>query len=147
MIVRALIGAVAGAVAGAGFVLTLGTFTRYCNGGPGRTGCGTGFFTTFGLAFALWMVVAAAVVCAGFRVVRAGRGWWAAGIGSALWFVLILAVIYGRIFVLDGMYQAEVRHFLVTAYLVTACVAYAVAASGTGRSRSSPHGDAAREST
>ena len=133
MIVRTAVGVVAGAVAGAGFVLTLGTFTRYCNGGLGRTGCGTGFFTTFGLAFSVWMVVAAAVVCAGFRVVRARRGWWAAGIGSGLWFVLVLAVIYGRTFVLDGMYQAEVRDFLVTSYLVTACVAYAVAALGIGR--------------
>ena len=135
MLLRTVVGAVAGTMAGLGFVMSLEALTRYCNGGPGRTGCGTPFALTFGLGFALWMVAAAILVHLGFRLLRMERGWWVAGIGSGLWFVLLLAVVYLRIFHTDGMYQEEGRQFLVTGYLTAAGAAYAIAALCTGRRR------------
>lgn len=76
MIVRTAAGVIAGAVAGAGSLLTLDVVTRYCNGGFGRTGCGASFPLTFGLSFAIWMVVTAGLICAAFRMLRVERGWW-----------------------------------------------------------------------
>jgi tellurite resistance protein TehA-like permease len=135
VIVRTAAGVVAGAVAGAGSLLTLDVMTRYCNNGFGRTGCGASFPLTFGLSFAIWMVVAAGLVCAAFRVLRVERGWWAGGIGGGLWFVLVLAVMYIRFFHMRGMYQEDVHHVLETLYVTTACAAYAVAALAVGRAR------------
>ncbi|MCP2250280.1 hypothetical protein [Lentzea aerocolonigenes] len=137
MVLRTVVGAVAGLLAGSGFLLTLYTSSEYCNGGSGRAGCGAVFPLTFGLIFSVWMVLAAALVYAGFRVTREKRWWWAAGIGSALWFVLFVGVIYVRFFRMHGMYRDDVDRFLVSAYLITACVGYAVGALCTGRRRTS----------
>ncbi|SFR28999.1 hypothetical protein SAMN04488564_116107 [Lentzea waywayandensis] len=131
MLSRTALGAVVGTVVGAGFLLTLETLTRYCNGGPGRTGCGAGFPLTVGPVFAFWMIVAAVLIHVGFRVMRAERGWWAAGAGSGLWFLLFLAVIYVRIFRLD-MYQEDAHRFMATMYVIVPCVAYALAGALTG---------------
>lgn len=132
---RTAVGVIAGAVAGAGSLLTLDVMTRYCNGGFGRTGCGASFPLTFGLSFAIWMVVAAGLICAVFRMLRVERGLWAGGIGSGLWFVLILAVMYIRFFHMRGMYQEDVHHFLESAYVTAACAGYAIAAWCTGLRR------------
>lgn len=134
MLLRTVVGAVVGTVVGTGFLQTLNLLTRYCTGGPGRTGCGAGFWLTIGLDFAFWMLVAAALIALGFRAGRAGRAWWAVGIGSGLWFVLFLAVIYVRMFHLE-MVQEDGRDFLATAYVITPGVAYALAALCTGRRR------------
>ncbi|NGY59295.1 hypothetical protein G7043_10205 [Lentzea sp. NEAU-D13] len=134
MLLRTVVGAVAGTLAGIGFVASLEALTRYCYEGPGRRGCGTPPVQTFGLGFSLWMIVAAALVYTGFRLLRMERGWWVAGIGSGLWFVLILAVIYLRMNA-DGMYQEEGHEFLAAGYLAAAGASYAIAALCTGRRR------------
>lgn len=125
-VVRTAVGAVGGTVAGAGFLLGSQLFTRHF---------GAAFPLAFGLNFSVWMVVAAALVHAGFRVLRMERAWWAAGIGSGLWFVLFLTVVYVRIFHLDDLYQEDVHRFLEIAYVLAACVGYAVAALCVGRRR------------
>jgi hypothetical protein len=134
MLSRTALGAVVGTMAGAGFLLSLHALTRYCNGGPGRTGCGAVFPLDFGVVLAFWMIVAGVLVHVGFRVLRTERGWWAAGAGTGLWFLLVLAVIYVRIFHLD-MYQEDANRFMATMYVIVPCVAYGVAASCTGRAR------------
>ncbi|MFJ5987192.1 hypothetical protein [Lentzea sp. NPDC092896] len=134
MLSRTALGAVVGTVVGAGFLLTLETLTRYCNGGPGRAGCGSGFPLTVGPVFAFWMVVAGVLIHLGFRVVRTERGWWVAGTGSALWLLLFVGVVFFRTFQVD-MYQEDVHRFMATMYVVVPCVAYGVAALCAGRAR------------
>ena len=134
MLLRTVVGAVAGTLAGIGFVASLDALTRYCYEDPARRGCGVPPMQTFGLGLSLWMVVAATLIYLGFRLLRMERGWWVAGIGSGLWFVLVLAVIYLRMNT-DGMYQEEGHEFLAAGYLAAAGVAYAIAALGTGRRR------------
>ncbi|MEU3648981.1 hypothetical protein AB0E59_36790 [Lentzea sp. NPDC034063] len=134
MLSRTALGAVVGTVVGAGFLLTLDTLTRYCNGGPGRAGCGSGFPLTVGPVFAFWMVVAGVLVHLGFRVTRTERGWWVAGAGSGLWLLLFVGVVFFRTFQVD-MYQEDVHRFMATMYVVVPCVAYGVAALGVGRAR------------
>ncbi|WP_086662670.1 hypothetical protein [Lentzea kentuckyensis] len=148
MLLRTVVGAVSGTVAGIGFLMSLDALTRYCYGAVGRRGCGPPFMLRFGLGFSLWMIVAAALVYLGFRMLRLERGWWVAGIGSGLWFVLILAVIFLRT-TIDGMYQEEGRRFLEIGYLTAAGGAYAIAALCTSlwpdlvwrRRISTPHGE------
>ncbi|RAS64136.1 hypothetical protein C8D87_106542 [Lentzea atacamensis] len=135
MVLRTAVGAAVGTVAGAGFLQTLKLFTRYCDSGPVVAGCGAAFPLAFGLNFSIWMVVAAALICTGFRALRTERGWWAAGIGSGLWFVLFLAVIHVRVFHLGDLYQEDVHRFLEIAYVLVACVGYAVAALCVGQRR------------
>ncbi|GLY51965.1 hypothetical protein [Lentzea sp. NBRC 102530] len=134
MVLRTVVGAVAGAVAGTGFFLTLDGFSRYCYLRPGRTGCGVTLPLLHPPVFAFWMVVAAAVILAGFRVGRQERGWVATGIGSGLWLVLIVAVVWFEIGCLEV--HPEDRHLVlgVTAVVVP-CVAYAVATSSAGQAR------------
>ncbi|MBM7858194.1 hypothetical protein [Lentzea nigeriaca] len=133
MVLRTVVGAVAGLLAGAGFMLTLYLSSEYCNAGPVRTGCGAVYPLTFGLIFSIWMVLAAALIYVGFRVTREKRWWWAAGIGSGLWLALFVGVMYVWYFRMHGMYRDDVDRFLVSTYLITACVSYAVAALCTGR--------------
>ncbi|MGW4211484.1 hypothetical protein ACWEIJ_26055 [Lentzea sp. NPDC004789] len=135
MLLRTVVGACAGALAAIGWALTLEGLTRYCYLRPGRTGCGQSSVLLYPLTFSFWMLAAAVLVYAGHRVLRAERGWWAAGAGSGLWFVLVLAVLYLRAYHLGEVYQEEVHDFLRTGYLVTACAAYAVAALAVGRPR------------
>lgn len=134
MLLRTVVGAVAGTLAGIGFVASLEALTRYCYDGPGRRGCGASPAQTFGLGFSLWMAVAAALVYVGFRLLRLERGWWVVGIGGGLWFVLIQAVIYVRTNT-DGMYQEEGHEFLAAGYLAAAGASYAIAALCTGGRR------------
>jgi len=128
---RTALGAVVGTVVGAGFLLTVETLTRYCNGGPGRTGCGSSFPLTVGPVFAFWMLVAGVLIHVGFRVMRTGRGWWVAGTGSGLWFLLFVGIVYVRTLQVD-MYQEDVHRFMATMYVITPCVAYALAGTLTG---------------
>ncbi|MGW4211481.1 hypothetical protein ACWEIJ_26040 [Lentzea sp. NPDC004789] len=130
MLLRTVVGVCAGALAATGWALTLDALPKYCHLKPGRIGCGRSSVLLLPLTFSIWMLVAGLLVWAGYRVLRAERGWRAAGIGSGLWFVLVLAVIY-----LSDPQQGQVRDFLRTGYLVTACAAYAVAALFTGSSR------------
>jgi hypothetical protein len=132
---RTLAGACAGGLAGAGLGLTLDGLTRYCYLRPGRTGCGRSSLLVLPLAFSFWMLAACVLVWAAYRVLRAERWWWAAGIGSGLWFVLVLAVIHLRSFHLGDTYQEEAHHFLQTGYLIAACVGYGLAAMFIGRVR------------
>ncbi|HEX7305008.1 hypothetical protein [Lentzea sp.] len=127
MVLRTALGAVVGTVVGGGFVVTLDAWGWYCSPGWGRTGCGVGLPATYGLVFGFWTAVAAVLVLAGFRALRARRGWWTAGIGAALWIVLVVGAVVVETRYLD-LYQAEGREFMVTAYVLAACVAYAVAA-------------------
>ncbi|MFI6101760.1 hypothetical protein ACIA8G_39950 [Lentzea sp. NPDC051213] len=145
MLSRTVVGACAGALVGAGFALTLDGLRQYCYLRPGRTGCGDSSLLLLPPIFALWMLVAGALIYAGFRAARVDRGWSATGIGSGLWVVLIVAVVWFKTLFLD-MYQEDGHRFLMTASVIVPCIAYAIAALCTGRSRSSAHGEAARKS-
>ena len=134
MLLRTAVGAGAGALAGAGFALTLEGFTRHCHLRPGRTGCGVSLPVLYPPVFALWTVVAGVLIWVGFRLARQERGWLATGIGSVLWAVLIVGVVWFESAYLD-LYQAEGVQFLLAAAVVVPGVAYAVSASAAGRAR------------
>lgn len=134
MLLRAGVGAGAGVLAGAGFALTLEGVNRYCYLRPGRTGCGVSLPVLYPSTFALWMVVAGVLIWAGFRLTRQERGWLTTGIGSVLWVVLIVAVVWFKAAYLD-MYQEDGARFLLTAAVIVPCAAYAVAALAAGRTR------------
>ena len=118
-----------GTVVGGGFVLTLKVFTRWCNGGLTRTGCGAGYPMTVGPMFVFWTVVAGVLIYAGFRVSRTERAWWAAGIGGGVWVVLLLSFLYG------GMFSKHSDIPFVPVALLVPCSAYAIAALCLGRRR------------
>jgi len=130
MLLRTVVGAVAGAVAGVGFLFTLGLMVRYCNG---RGGCGAlPVMVPPNLVF--WVFVAGAAVLAGFRLLRQRHGWWVMGAGGALWVVLVVAVYYVTYAYLD-LYQAERGPVVSAATVIGASLAYAVAALCIGRRR------------
>jgi MFS family permease len=135
MLSRTAVGASAGALAAIGWALTLDALPKYCYLKPGRIGCGRSSVLLLPLTFSFWMLVGGALVYAGYRVLRVERGWWAAGIGSGLWFVLVLAVISIPSFYTENTNQEEVHEFFRTAYLVTACVSYGITALFVGRAR------------
>ena len=132
MLSRTVLGAVIGAVAGFGFLSTMTLTTRYCNGGPGRTLCGEPLVVP--LQFLFWIAAAGMLVVAGFRLLRQRRGWWAAGAAAVLWIVLVAATLY-VIYEHADLYQAERGPVIMTAAVVTACVAYTAAALTVGRAR------------
>ncbi len=133
MLLRAVVGAVAGAVAATGFLATLTLVVRYCNGGPGRAGCGA-FPLLVPPNLVFWVFVAGAAVAAGFGFLGQRRGWWVAGAGGGLWVVLVAAVYYVTYEYL-GMYQAERGPVVTVATVIAASLAYAVAALCIGRGR------------
>jgi hypothetical protein len=135
MLLRTVVGACAGALAATGWALTLDGLPRYCYLKPGRVGCGRSSVLLYPLTFSFWMLVAAVLVYAGYRVLRAERGWWAAGIGSGLWFVLVVVAIHVGSFRLGDTDREGVHEFFRNAYLVTASAAYGIAASFIGRAR------------
>lgn len=134
MLLRGLVGACAGFLAGVGFALTLDGFDQYCNLHPGQTGCGGGIVLILPLMFAWWMLVAGALIHGGFRLARVTRGWQAAGIGSALWLPLVVVVVSFKSLFVD-LHPDDLRPFVLNAAVVTSCVAYAVAALCIGRVR------------
>jgi peptidoglycan/LPS O-acetylase OafA/YrhL len=131
MLLRAVLGAVTGAVAGFGFLSTMTLMIRYCDGGPSRTGCRE-VLLLIPLQFLFWVAVAGMLVVAGFRFLRQRHGGWVVGIAPVLWVVLVFAASYAMHEYLD-LYQAERGPFLMVALVITACVAYAIAALGAGR--------------
>lgn len=118
MVLRTVVGAVAGAVAGAGFVLTMDIV-------PSRSGIGL-FAMAVSVFFAFWMLVAGVLIVGGFRLGRQERGWWTTGIGSGLWVVMIVSLMFSGVF---GKHAY--MHLFETAVVLVPCVAYAVAALGT----------------
>jgi hypothetical protein len=129
MLMRTVVGAVVGTVVGGGFLLTFQLFVRWCNGGPTRTGCGAGLPLTIGQIFAFWLVVAGVLIYAGFRVARAERGWWAAGIGGGMWVALIVS------FSFSGMFSKHSDVPFEPVAMLVSCLAYAIAALCVGRRR------------
>jgi hypothetical protein len=134
MVLRTVVGSGAGVVAGLGFAFTLDGLNRYCHLQPGRTGCGVSPPLLYPPVFALWMTVAGLLICVGFRLARQERGWLVVSVGSPLWAVLIVAVVWFKATRLE-MYQADGALFLMAASVVVPCVAYAVAAVVAGRAR------------
>jgi hypothetical protein len=134
MLLRGLVGASAGFLAGVGFALTLSGFRDYCDSEPLPIGCGGLFLLVLPLVFACWMLVAGALIHAGFRLGRVTRGWQAAGIGSALWLPMVVVVAsVGR--VLLDVHPNDGRLYVLNSAVITSCVAYAVAALWIGRRR------------
>ena len=131
---RSVVGACAGALAGTGLALTLDGFRQYCYLKPGRTGCGVSGPMLLPPIIAFWMLAAGVLIYAGFRMRRMDRGWWATGIGSGLWLVLIVGVVWYKAVYLD-MWQEDGHVFLRTAAVITACAAYLTAALFVGRAR------------
>ncbi|MFC3898676.1 hypothetical protein ACFOWZ_45030 [Lentzea rhizosphaerae] len=134
MLLRGLVGASVGFLVGVGFALTLSGFDEYCELYPSTSGCGRSFLLVLLLFFACWMLVAGALIHAGFRLAHVTRGWQVTGIGSALWVLLAVGVVGFGPFLLD-VYPKDVRLFSLNGAVVTSCVAYAVAAVSTGRRR------------
>jgi hypothetical protein len=134
MVLRTGAGACAGALAGLGFALTADWHRQYCYLKPGRTGCGDSSPLLLPPIFGFWMLVAGVVIYLGFRLARAERGWWATGLGSGLWFVLIVGVVWFKTLFLD-MVQEDGHLFLMQAAVIVSCVAYAAAALFVGRAR------------
>lgn len=134
MLSRGVVGACAGALAGIGFSLTADWHRNYCYLAVGRTGCGDSSTLLLPVFFGFWMLVAGVLIYLGFRLARAERGWLATGIGSGLWVVLIVGVVWFKIMFLD-MYQEDGHLFLMQAAAIAACVAYLAAALFTGRAR------------
>ncbi|MDX3658392.1 hypothetical protein PV646_13875 [Streptomyces sp. ID05-26A] len=132
MLLRTVLGAVTGAIAGFGFLFTLTLTARYCNGGPRRALCGEALLLQYPLQYLFWVAVAGVLLVAGFRFLRQRRGWWVAGIAAVSWLVLVLAVGYVVYEYLD-LYQAERGPVLVTAALSAAGVSYTLAALCVGR--------------
>jgi hypothetical protein len=134
MLLRSVVGACAGALAGVGFALTLDGFRQYCYLRPGRTGCGDSGPMLYPPIFAFWMLVAGVLIYLGFRVARAERGWWATGLGSGLWVVLIVGVVWFKALFLD-MPQEDGHLFLRQAVVIVSGVAYLAGALFAGRAR------------
>ncbi len=120
MVVRTVVGAVTGAVVGAGFLVTLHELPAR---GPGYL-----VFAAIPVLFAFWVFVAGVLIAGGFRLGRQERGWWVTGIGSGLWVVVIVSLVLARTF----SKHAYPQLFEVVA-IVVPCVAYALAALFTSR--------------
>lgn len=134
MVLRTVVGACAGVIAGLGFAATLEGWTGYCYLSVGRAGCGDSYPLIYAAIFVFWMLVAGALIYAGFRMARAERSWSATGLGSGLWVVLIVGVVWFKAMFLE-MYHDESSIFLMQAAVVTAGLAYLVAALAVGRAR------------
>lgn len=134
MLLRTVVGACAGALAGIGLALTFDWLRQYCYLAVGRTGCGDSGVLLFPLIFGFWILVAGVLLYVGFRLARVAHGSWAAGIGSALWAVLLVGVVWFRALYLD-LPQEDGNSFQMTATVVVACVAYLLAALFVGRAR------------
>jgi hypothetical protein len=134
MLLRGFVGAAAGFLAGVGFALTLDGFDQYCDLHPGQRGCGGGFILILPLMFACWMLVAAALIHAGFRLGHLTRGWQAAGIGSALWLPMAVVVVSIGGYLLE-VHPNDGRLYALNSAVITSCVSYAIAALCIGRRR------------
>jgi hypothetical protein len=142
MLSRTVVGAGAGALAGIGLALTLDGLRRSCHVSTSRVGCGRSGPLLFAPILVFWMLVAGALIYAGFRMGRVARGWRVTGIGSGLWAVLIVTMIWFRTAYLDApladghSLPKEYGHnFMLVAVVVSACAAYLAAASFAGRER------------
>ncbi len=134
MLLRAVVGACAGAVAGTGFALTLDGLRRYCHFWLSRALCVEPSPLLLPLIIVFWMLVAGVLIYAGFRMSRVARGWWVTGFGSALWVVLAVAAVWFQPLYLD-LRQGGAHLFLMAAAVITAGAAYPVAALAVGRAR------------
>ncbi|MFD9706282.1 hypothetical protein [Lentzea sp. NPDC059081] len=131
MVVRTALGAVVGTVVGGGFLLTLNSVVRYCNGGPGRAPCGSiGLVVPTG--FVVWALLAGLFVVAGFHFLHQRHGLWVVGAGAVLWVALVAAVYHVSREYLD-LYQADRGPVIAVAIVIAPCVSYAVAALSIGR--------------
>ncbi|MDX8143510.1 hypothetical protein SK854_15400 [Lentzea sp. BCCO 10_0061] len=125
MLLRAVIGAVAGAMAGAGLLLTVYAFVWYCDE-PGRTACGAAGALLLPSFFLSWMFVAAVLITSGFRLGCQERGWRTAAIGSGLWVALGLSALYVEASYFHLSREDDLR-FLAYAAVLVPCVAYTIA--------------------
>lgn len=121
MLLRTAVGALAGAVVGAGFVLTLHLL-------PSRADIIV-IAMAIPVLFAFWTVVAGVLIAGGFRLGGQDRGWWATGAGSGVWVVVIVSLVFGGAFSKHSDLPFEPVAVLVP------CVAFAIAALCTGRRR------------
>ncbi|MET9633593.1 hypothetical protein ABZX92_39655 [Lentzea sp. NPDC006480] len=134
MVLRGVVGAFAGVVAGGGFAATLEGWNGYCYLSVGRTGCGDSYPLIYASIFVFWMLVAGGLLHAGFRMACAEHSWSATGLGSGLWVVLIVGVVWFKAMFLE-MYQEDGDLFLLQAAVVTAGAGFLVAALAVGRAR------------
>lgn len=121
MLLRTVVGAVAGAVVGGGFLLSLHQL-------PLRADI-TVIAMAIPVIFAFWMFVAGVVITLGFRIGRETRGWWATGIGSGLWVVAIVSISFSGLL---GKHS-ELPISKEALIGLVPCVAFAVAALCTSR--------------
>ena len=96
MLLRTVVGALAGAVVGAGFVLTLHLL-------PSRADILV-IAMSIPVIFAFWMGVAGALIAGGFRLGRQERGWWATGAGGGVWIVVIVSLVIAAVAMAGYLY-------------------------------------------
>lgn len=131
--IRALLGAVAGAIAGAGLYFTWWRWTTSACDEVDGPDCGAGVFAVLPLFLCAWMLVGSTLLFWALKLLKRQDTWPAAGIGCALWVPLWFA---GALSGLIKTVPVEV------AVIGTPVVAYALAGVFTGRRpRSSAHGD------
>ena len=142
MLLRTVVGACAGALAGIGLTLTLSGLKWYCYDRPGPIACDYSDPLLFSPIFSFWVLVAGVLVHVGSRWGRLPGGWRVAGLGSGLWITLTAPVVWFRIAYLDALpadghsLPKEYGHnFTMVASVIMACVAYAAAASFVERVR------------
>jgi hypothetical protein len=121
MLLRTVVGALAGAVVGAGFLLSLHLL-------PSRADIVV-IAMAIPVIFAFWMAVAGALIAGGFRLAGQARGWWATGAGGGVWVVVIVSLVFGGAFS-----KHSDLPFPPVAVLVP-CLAYMVATLCIGRRR------------
>ena len=118
--VRTVVGAVTGAVVGAGFLVTLHELPSR---GPGYL-----VFAMIPVLFAFWALVAGVLIAGGFRLGRQERGWWVTGIGGLVWVVAVVSLVMAGTFS-----KHAYPHLVEIALIGVPCVAYALAALFTSR--------------
>ncbi|WP_189255434.1 hypothetical protein [Lentzea flava] len=113
-----IIGALAGAVVGAGFLMSLHLLPRQ--------GDIIVIAMSIPVIFAFWMAVAGGLIAGGFRLAGQNRAWWATGAGGAVWVVVIVSLVFG------GAFSKHNDLPFPPVALAVSCAAYAIAALCTG---------------
>lgn len=134
--IRALLGAAAGLLAGIGLHLTWSELTPgRCVDDPGDRYCLVWVVLVLPSFAAACAVAAGALLAGALRLLKQPRAWSASGLGCAFW--LLMWIVAGSLGLLGRPADAIIVPF----------VAYALAGACSGfRSRSSAHGGAAGDS-
>jgi hypothetical protein len=130
--IRALLGAAAGAIAGLGLYFTWWRWTTSACDEVDGPDCGVGVFAVLPLFLFAWMIAGSTLLFWALKLLKRADTWPAAGIGCALWIPLWFV---GALTGLTRTLPMEI------ALIGTPVLAYALAAAFTGWSRGSAPGN------